>query len=161
MAKRLKLDVGPEYPYRMLGIASTLRDYQLAHILTRATRLDYRQEGEIEAHMSLSVFRLPLFAAQDKRNKVDYFLLPNKQDGQVVIVSERRFDYWLISGGDGEPELPALGKMLMQWSGIQFCYELDVSRLKEAEAFFTDLEMGTMKLQRRWRGRMREEEARW
>jgi len=161
MAKRLKLEVSVDYPYRMLGIASTLRDYRLAYILTRATGLDYRQEIEIEVHTSLAAFSLPLFAARDKRNRVDYFLLTNKQDDRVVIASERRFDFWLISGGDGDPDLPALGKALMQWPGIQFCYELEVSRLKEAEAFFTDLELGTVQLLRRWHGRVKEAEARW
>ncbi|HRY97554.1 MAG TPA: IPExxxVDY family protein [Bacteroidales bacterium] len=161
MARRLKLDIAPEYPYRLLGISCTLQDFRLAYFLSGSSGLDFCQEEEIAMHMPHFSGQLPLFAARDPRNKVDFFLLANKLDGLAVLVSERRFDYWLISGGDGDPDLVGMGRDLMRYPGVQFCHELDVTKLKDAEAFFTDLEVGTIPLLRRWKGRVSEEDARW
>lgn len=161
MARRLKLDIGSDTIYRMLGITTTLSDYRLAYYLSGASRLSFSQEGEIITQLSSGILSLPVFAARDRRNALYYFLIPNKKDGLVLFPTERRFDYWLLVGGDGEPMLSDLGRTLQRNSHIQFCYEMDTSRLKESEGFFVDVELGTMDILHRWKGRLNEEDTMW
>lgn len=160
MAKRLKLELGFENPYHMLGISTTLNDFRLAHFMSEVCELQFRQVGEISTRLKSGEFLLPLFVASDKRNHIDYFLLPNKKDGAVLFPAERRFDFWLLSCGEGDTGLSDLGRKLQRIPNVQFCFEMDADKLKEASVFFEDLELGTVELLRN-KGRISREDAYW
>lgn len=161
MAKRLKLEIEFESTYQMLGIATTLSDFSLAHHLGDAIGQKFCQEAEIHFSLRSGEMSLPLFFASDNRNHLDYFLLPNKQSGAVLFPSERRFDYWLVCGGEGDPEMQVLAKDIQKVKGVQFCFAMDAGKIKESSIFFEDLELGTAELVRKHKGSVSGEDALW
>lgn len=161
MPKRLKLEVGSSIPYQMLGIATTLPDFRLAHFLSLSTGLSFEQQGQLDFHTRETTLTLPFFAAFDRSNAVHYLLLPNKGENFILFPAERRFDYWMLLGGEGKPEIPALVKLLQKIKEVQFSARLDPHKLKDADAFFEDLEVGTSSLLRKWKGGIPKGDALW
>ena len=161
MAKRVKILPVSEAPFRSLGITSTLKDYQLAFGLGKLTSLAFRQEDDLAVHLAGQEVSLPLFAARDEKEHLYYFLIPNKIEGLVLFPSERHFDFWLLLGGDCVPPMKTLTRALQGLNKVQFCHEADLSKLREAPAFFQDLEIETDKIIRRWEGRRGAEGSMW
>lgn len=161
MPKRLKLEVGSTIPYQMLGIATTLPDFRLAHFFSLTSGLRFEQQGLLECHIRESTLALPFFAAFDRVNGLHYLLLPNKGDGFILFPAERRFDYWLLLGGEGKADIPALVKRLQKIPEVQFSARLEPHKLKDADAFFEDLEVGTSSLLRQWKGSVPPHDALW
>jgi hypothetical protein len=161
MPKRLKLEVGSHIPYQMLGIATTLPDFRLAHFLSGITGLSFIQQGSLDCFIRGARLELPFFAALDRINALHYFVLANKGADFILFPSERRFDFWLLIGGEGKADIPSLVKQLQKMGEIQFSARLDPHTLKEAHAFFEDLEVGTSSLLRQGKGGVAHGDALW
>lgn len=141
MARRIKLEIEPEWPYRLLGITSPLNDYRLVHYLSQVTGLTFQRMDDLIVNLAAHTFQLPLFTAKDKVLRVDYLLIPNRMEGLSLIPSEKRFDYFLIAGGEGKAPFDSISRKLQKNPHILFSHVVDITQWKEAPLFFHDLEM--------------------
>jgi hypothetical protein len=47
MARRIKLELEHEWPYRILGITATIQDYRLAHFISQKTGLLFQRQEDL------------------------------------------------------------------------------------------------------------------
>lgn len=141
MARRIKLELEHEWPYRILGITATIQDYRLAHFISQKTGLLFQRQEDLSLDLPSKTWSLPLYTARDKELRVDYIIIPNRMENTYLIPAEKRFDYFLIAGGDGKPPLEKMARTLQKTQHILFCHSLELEKWRDAPYFFHDLEM--------------------
>ncbi len=99
--KKYQLTFDPEYDYEMIGISSHHHDFRLAWNINK--HLDFKLGSSMEP-FQIKVTRkkveellnFTMFDYFDEQNKVNYYLIKNKEAGKLLISECASIDYFLF-----------------------------------------------------------------
>lgn len=137
MAKRKKhiLSLEPEFDFDMVGICSHHSDYRLAWSINNKLGLqlckceDYLmtdKKGEIKSSHSMYEF-------EDDTNRLNYYMIKNKCQGQYLIQEKPTIDYFLFLQDNNAIEIDELLADLKNVSSILAAYDFIPEEIASAE----------------------------
>ena len=126
MAKKKKhiLTFEEELDFEMIGLCSHHSDYRLAWSINDQVQLhltkceeDYivtNKKGEVVSTHSM-------YAFEDSVNRLEYYLVKNKHQGQYLIQEKPSVDYFLFLSIAGEPSLDLVNGTCFFFSSQERC----------------------------------------
>lgn len=97
--KKIILDLDFDFSFKVWGIISPLRDFQVALFLNKALKISLKcdQFKEVSSPDRLSVFSV--FKFEDEINKCTYHLISNRYSNDYLLPELRGVDYLLRFNG--------------------------------------------------------------
>lgn len=131
--KEKRLDTGFDTDYRLIGIASALREYRLCFFLNKIMECDFLKLNDhiIESKDRTRAHTFSVFKAEDSNFKNTFFVFSNKGVGDYMLPEFSNFDYLLMIKGELENEqmsnyIDAISNM----ESVLLCTEIPVARIK-------------------------------
>ena len=97
MSKKMFLDVEFDFEFKLWGIATTLRDFQVGLVLNRMLGTNFRRVNDLEFNNpdagKLSYYSI--FRYEDEMDKGLFHLIGNKNQGDFLIPEVKQADYFL------------------------------------------------------------------
>lgn len=123
---------------RILGIASTLKNYQLCFQIEKQLQIDFRtsQDLQIPLEKNKRSYFFTVYEFLQPTIATEHFLYSNKNDGEALLPELQHLDYiWLIKGPffNNEEELKQLQQKLRSITGIQLVTEVAHEKIKSRD----------------------------
>ncbi len=157
MAKKHYLDLPDEPDFKILGIATVMKDYRLAYYLNRELYLDLKRSEDLEIKVDeKETVSFSFFQDDTGTNEISYYLLTNKNRQGILLPDLRESDYFLLVMG----MLPgsAINRILRsirQIPNVLTAFPVQARRNKKVTALFSELELHIMQINRQ--SRLRQE----
>jgi hypothetical protein len=99
--KKLLLELDSDYDFKLMGIVTTAEVYRLGWLLHHKLRLFVERLDDIEIHLlkKKESAYFPLFEFQDEEQRLEYFMLGNRSEGNFLIPEMKQVSYWLLIRG--------------------------------------------------------------
>ena len=123
---------------RILGIASTLKNYQLCFHIEKQLQVDFRtsQDLQIPFEKNKRSYSFTVYEFLQPAIATEHFLYTNKNDGEALLPELQHLDYiWLIKGvyfNSDEP-FKELQQNLRLIPGIQLVTEVSHEKIKSRD----------------------------
>ena len=153
MVKRYKLAAELSFDYSIIGIASQLKDYRLCFFINQALGIKLERKGELPVSKSSDedLEYYPFFRFFHEAHRLNWFLVPNKNHRQQIMISGlRQLNFFLIS--DGKPPFMSFDghiQSLRNIANVQMAQEIVLSKSKSIIPFLQDLELYILELDRK------------
>jgi hypothetical protein len=97
MKLRLQPGKSTSEEYHIVGISSSLADYQLSHILNKQLSIDLRRLSDIPLYNKTGLIgRFPFYSFFEENLKLSHFLLGNKYNNKIAIQEFRHFEFFVL-----------------------------------------------------------------
>jgi hypothetical protein len=122
---------------RLLGIVSTLKDYQFCWQLNNLLGMDFRVNHDIEIRLNKKrrYYFFSVFQYQLPLGSLNHYLYNNEFDGEYLLPEFKHLDYlWLMK--DDVVDNTTLSQMISSIrsiSGVQLVVELTNEKIKNKE----------------------------
>jgi hypothetical protein len=86
---------------RLIGLVSSIKDYQLCWLLNQLFRLNFRMNNEIEIQLTKKQrqYFFPVYEYAEPNNSLIHYLYNNQHDGEYLLPEFKHLDYlWLLKG---------------------------------------------------------------
>lgn len=132
--KRIKNEF--EYDYRLIGIATTLKEYRLGYFLNELFSCDFRKLKDLlfeSSERERNVFFGVLKAIPDD-GATEYLVFSNKNGTDTLLPEAANFDYIVqITGKLPDSELADIIREIKKINQVLLCTEIPLSRLKNQQ----------------------------
>ena len=104
--KKSVLEIEFDFDFRLWGIATTLRDYQVGLVLNRTlgTQLKRQNDIEVSSRDQSKLSYYSVFRYEDEIDKGIFHLIGNKYRGDFLIPEVKEADYFLKFCGSAPDE---------------------------------------------------------
>jgi hypothetical protein len=113
---------------RLLGIVSSLKDYQLCWFLNQLFRFNFRMNNEIEIQLTKKQrkYFFPVYEYGEPSSSLIHYIYNNQHDGEYLLPEFKHLDYlWLLKGDRIEhDQVNSMINSIKTLSGIQMVVEL-------------------------------------
>jgi hypothetical protein len=95
------LDCEPEYEFEVISIVTSLKDYRLCWLLNKHLRLDFFRMDDLAVPLPRKKKNgyFTRYAFNDEVEKMNYALLANKSEGNLLLPELKTVDYILKMEG--------------------------------------------------------------
>lgn len=99
--KKLLLELDSDYDFKLMGIVTTAEVYRLGWLMHAKLRLFVERMEDVEIHVpkKAATAYFPLYEFQDEEQRLEYFLLGNRSDGNFLVPEMKQINYWLMIRG--------------------------------------------------------------
>ncbi|MBN3035297.1 MAG: IPExxxVDY family protein [Bacteroidales bacterium] len=157
MPKRIRLEMDAGSDDVIIGISCHKRDYWLAYHLNNILKWHLARIGDLPVRRKKTIESLhyPLFHYHDPDNRIAVFMLANYHPQGVLFPEYRNLDYFLLlNGQEGLRKSASMAESIRKIPHILTATVIRMDQLKDAELFYTDLEMHLMEINRSAGGRI-------
>ncbi|MCS6933797.1 MAG: IPExxxVDY family protein [Chitinophagales bacterium] len=137
-----------EDDYRLIGIATTLKEYRLAYLLNELLGCDFRKIKDIifeSAARERNVF-FSVMKAEGNYGKTIYVFFANKNGTDVLLPEAGTFDYLLkLQGECSDEHIHAVCTQVQQWEEVVMCCEIPLERVKNKERLIYEEELKSVR----------------
>lgn len=122
--------------YRLIGFATSLREYKLCFHLNSVLNTDFRKVKNLifETNDRTRKIEFSVLSSTDNEQKIDYIVFANKNLGDVLLPEINQFDYVMkIIGKVNDEELNAQIETLSNIPNVFLCTEISLKKLKTRE----------------------------
>lgn len=144
MARKNKLEPAEFEPQgTLIGIASSMRAFQLAHFMNKAIYIDLASTDDLkitgESGTDLEYF--PLYYYYDNELRTDFYLFANSNGNAFVFPALRQMNYLLLLMGAAYDEhIRNFTREIRKIPGVQAVSLIDQTKVKNIEYFFYDFD---------------------
>ena len=91
----------PEYDFEVISLVSSVKDYRLCWLLNKELRFDFVKIDDLEIPQMRrkKIASFSVFNYHDELERMDYFLLSNKENGSYLLPELKSVDYILKLDG--------------------------------------------------------------
>jgi hypothetical protein len=122
---------------RLLGIVSTLKDYQFCWQLNTLLGMDFRVNHEVEIRLTKKrrTYFFSVFQYQPPLGSLTHYLYNNEFDGEYLLPEFKHLDYlWLMKDDIvDDTTLTQIITSIRSISGVQLVVELTNEKIKNKE----------------------------
>ncbi len=132
--KKLKNEL--ETNYRLLGIASSLKEYTLCHHLNLFLGCDFRKLEPLtfEPKDRTRKIQFSIFKAEDEEENNIFAVFGNKNLGEFLLPEVNNFDYILqITGKYSDEKMKGLTDAVKQFPEVVMSAEIPIKKIKSKE----------------------------
>jgi hypothetical protein len=94
--KKLTLEFDDLQAWFTIGISSQLPDYKLLFRINKALQVKFIRVDDFAVNLPKMKGIFSLYAHYDVVNKIDFFLLSNRNEGKVLLSEFKQLDYFFI-----------------------------------------------------------------
>lgn len=139
--KKYQLTFDPEYDYEMIGISSHHHDYRLAWNINKHLNFQLSYSAE---HFTFRATRkkvdellsFTMFDYSDDENKVNYYLIKNKEAGKLLIPECPSIDYFLFIHEKEMVDREIIVKKLREVPSILAVFQFEPEEFTSTENIF-------------------------
>lgn len=144
------LKVEPFEDLRVIGIATTKRDYVLAWHMNEKLGLDLKRLDNLRAEEGEETSGFPFYYYDEGENQNTFNLLSNNGDGELMLKMPARIDFFLIIRNPvNETRFASIVNTLRNISGVLMAFELDLVKHKQLDTILEELEFHEMSIQKK------------
>jgi hypothetical protein len=123
---------------RILGIASTLKNYQLCFHIEKNLQIDFRTSADLQIPLEKNKrsYSFTVYEFVQPAIATEHFLYSNKNDGESFLPELQHLDFiWLLKGGfyENDEEFTKLQRQLRDITGIQLVTEVSHDKIKSRD----------------------------
>lgn len=130
-----KITYQPKVNYYIIAIASVLKDYRLSFHINQDLHLNLEKTADLISSNKAKdqSKRFGLYYFQDQKSEFEYYLVQNKQLGEVYLKTFKNFDFlFIVKTIDEETiDIGSLFEKIKAIGDVQLAMELD--NLKAAD----------------------------
>lgn len=145
MAKKKLISDPISFPdLTLIGIASQLKDYRLAHFINQNTALELvrMEDVPVFSEKDNNLIPYPLFIWHEPTQRTNYYLISNNHPAGKLIPAYKQADFILGMRGPYDDELPqTIIQSIKKISAIQLVFLIDPAKIKNLEGIMSDLEL--------------------
>src|SRR5690606_25114099 len=94
---KYKLDVDYDYSFDLIGICCHQKDYRLCWSINGALKIHLEKSTEnLSVQNKAKQLQFPYYTYRDIDNRIDYQLIKNKVDKDVLLQEKHEIDYFLL-----------------------------------------------------------------
>ena len=133
MAK-LTIDFEEEYPYYIIGISASTKDYRMCWSLNKALNLALKRQDSIDVYSkNKDIFPHSLFVYTHEQVKTKYRLIENKRGSSKFLSEVAQADYLLVIDESDGVDIKELIKKIITIRQIVLAFEIDIDTLKQKQ----------------------------
>ncbi|NNC94781.1 MAG: IPExxxVDY family protein [Chitinophagales bacterium] len=136
----LKL-LDPAEDFILIGIASHEKDYKICWLLNNSLKLDFTKSDDLEFDDKKEGKKnlFCKFSFEDEFNRIQYFLLGNKNNANILLPQWKEMDYLLkIAGNIQDIDQDEIVKKLNSINTVQLAVSIDLKSLKTKDYLIFD-----------------------
>ena len=123
---------------RILGIASTLKNYQLCFHIEKELFIDFRTSADLQIPLENNKrsYSFTVYEFVQPNIATEHFLYSNKNDGEALLPELQHLDFiWLLKGNHFfiDDEFSKLQQRLRVINGIQLVTEVSQDKIKSKD----------------------------
>jgi hypothetical protein len=123
---------------RILGIASTLKNYQLCFHIEKNLQIDFRTSADLQIPLEKNkrTYSFTVYEFVQPAIATEHFLYSNKNDGESFLPELQHLDFiWLLKGSffENDEEFTKLQRQLRDITGIQLVTEVSHDKIKSRD----------------------------
>ena len=123
---------------RILGIASTLKNYQLCFHIEKNLQIDFRTSADLQIPLEKNKrsYSFTVYEFIQPAIATEHFLYSNKNDGESFLPELQHLDFiWLLKGSffENDEEFTKLQRQLRDITGIQLVTEVSHDKIKSRD----------------------------
>ena len=123
---------------RILGIASTLKNYQLCFHIEKNLQIDFRTSADLQIPLEKNKrsYSFTVYEFVQPAIATENFLYSNKNDGESFLPELQHLDFiWLLKGSffENDEEFTKLQRQLRDITGIQLVTEVSHDKIKSRD----------------------------
>ena len=130
-----KITNDPDTDYRLVGIASALKEYKVCYHLNQLLGLDFRKLEPLvfEPKDRTRKTEFSVFKAEDV-SKNTFLVFTNKNMGEYLLPEISNFDYLVqLRGKFTEDDIKAFMDGIRQFPEVVMCLEVPLKKIKSKE----------------------------
>ena len=143
-----KITNDPDTDYRLVGIASALKEYKVCYHLNQLLGLDFRKLEPLvfEPKDRTRKTEFSVFKAEDV-SKNTFLVFTNKNMGEYLLPEISNFDYLVqLRGKFTEDDIKAFMDGIRQFPEVVMCLEVPLKKIKSKERLAYEEEKETQRL---------------
>jgi len=143
-----KITNDPDTDYRLVGIASALKEYKVCHHLNQLVGCDFRKLPALvfEPKDRTRKTEFSVFKAEDA-DRNTYVVFTNKNMGEYLLPEISNFDYLVqIRGKFTEDDMQRLMEGIRRFPEVVMCLEVPLKKIKSKERLSYEEEKEVHKL---------------
>lgn len=143
-----KITNDPDTDYRLVGIASALKEYKVCHHLNQLVGCDFRKLPALvfEPKDRTRKTEFSVFKAEDADRNI-YVVFTNKNMGEYLLPEISNFDYLVqIRGKFTEDDIQRLMEGIRRFPEVVMCLEVPLKKIKSKERLSYEEEKEVHKL---------------
>lgn len=122
---------------RILGIASTLKNYQFCWHIERSMPVDFHTAPDLQIAMEKNrrSYSFTVYEFKHPITRAEHFLYSNKHEGEFLLPELQHLDFiWLIRDGFyNEEEFADFQQKIKQVPGVQLVTEVQHDKIKSRD----------------------------
>ena len=135
--------------YKLVGIASSLREYKLCYHLNQLLQCDFRKLTDLifESTDHSRKTEYSVFKAGEENDRNQFIVFANKNLGEVLLPEVSNFDYIVqINGKYETDEVVSLVEGIKQFPEVMMSAEIPVKKIKSKERLVYEEERPSQRL---------------
>lgn len=145
--KRIKNELDTDY--RIIGIATSLKEYKLCHHLNRLLECDFRKLKDVvfEPVDRTRTSQFSVFKASATDGQTDYLVFANKSTGEVLLPEVGNFDFlFQITGKNDNDFIQNCVEQIKAFPEVLLTAEIPLKKIKSKERLVYEEEKPARKL---------------
>lgn len=123
---------------RILGIATTLKNYQLCFHIEKNLSIDFRTSADLQLPLEKNKrsYSFTVYEFIQPAIATEHFLYSNKNDGESFLPELQHLDFiWLLKGSffENDDAFRKLQRQLREIKGIQLVTEVSHDKIKSRD----------------------------
>lgn len=125
-----------EFNYRLIGVASSLKEYKFCYHLNQLLSVDFIKLNDLvfQSTDRTRSIQFGVFKAGDEDDKNQFFVFNNKNLGEVLLPEAMSFDFIIqVKGECTEKEMAGIVDGIKLFPEILVCAEIPLKKIKSKE----------------------------
>ena len=130
------LPIDFDYDFQLLAMVSPVKDYKLCWAINRACNYDLARKEDIEINSKLRkrLVHFSVYQFENELNKITYYVVMNKKDGEYLVPEVKEADYFLLlKGSQTQSEKERAIEAISSIGIVQTVFEVEPQSLKSKE----------------------------
>lgn len=133
MAK-FTLSIDEEYPYYLIGINASAKDYRICWSINMALNISLKRENSVQIHgKSKDIVDHSQFVYTDEDRNIKYRLIENKRGISRFLAEVQQADYLLIIDESESVDTKAILQKIREIRQVLLTFQIDVEELKNKQ----------------------------
>jgi len=160
MKIRLQLSEPTNEEYLMIGISSSLKDYELSYYLNKCFQTLFLKKPDIPFYDKkglIGYFAFYHYYSEDLR--IDYYLFSNKSKSNFAVSKYRHFEYFILFRlSHFSLSIEDILRELRQIKRVNAAIQIPVDKFKDLQDILEDIELHLLNISS---SRQRKEDSSW
>ncbi|NEN25279.1 IPExxxVDY family protein [Cryomorpha ignava] len=123
-----------EYPYYLIGINASAKDYRICWSINKALNIALKREDSIDVHSkNKDIVAHSYFVYTNEELNLKFRLIENKRGNSRFLTEVQQADYLLIIDESESVDMEGILKKIKEIRQVLLAFEIDIENLKNKQ----------------------------